>query len=247
MATSFTFTDASVAAAATDRTFLEMKQTLQRRSRNSTIPTSSDELKDWFDDAREFLMDYLFECMKSTQTVTTVASQAEYPLSSRVTSIYVVKFTTDIEKILRPVDLQEVDRGDPSPSTTTYPDFYYMNGSQILGLYLTPSTSGKTLTVRGYAELDQLSGDNDTWPAQIVQLGMQYVYARWLEYDGHERAPGALAELINPLNGEAGPMLRRALVKDRRSLDRTRYIKGGRRGARYWTRLLDQDFPVGTW
>ncbi len=324
------------------RTFLQMKQALQRRARNTTISEASSDLQDWADDARDFLMAWPWESLKRTWTLTTVASKAEYGIADRISDIYVVKFTTDIEKILRPADLQEIDRSDPNPSTTTYPDFYYPNGvsnvqnqpssgsviriqssagadttqsvrvtglvssiiqteeialngttpvsgsltfteilelaldavctgyvtidsnsaavtnatippnkiSQeftIMGFYLTPSTAGKTITIRGHAELLPLRNDKDIWPEQLQPLAMQYIYARWLEYDGHERAPVAMAQLEDPLDGSAGPMLRRTLVKQRRSLDRTRYIQGGRRGKLRWPRLLDQDFPVGTW
>ncbi len=187
-------------------------------------------------------MTYTFESMKSTQIVTTVANQAEYNLTERLDSIYVVKFTTDIEKYLFPKTLEEIDRHDPNPSTTTYPTFYYMNGAQVLGLYLTPSTAGKTLSVRGYKEITKLSGDSDTWPLQIIQLGMQYVYARWLEYDGSNKAGPAMAELVNPLSGQPGPMLSRFLIKDRRSAQ-IHYIAGGRRGTRAQTLLLDGNFP----
>ncbi|KKN74069.1 hypothetical protein LCGC14_0394090 [marine sediment metagenome] len=321
------------------RNYLQMKQQVQRRIRNTTISTASADMGDWFEGAREWLMQYNWRCLRFTWTFVTVASQAEYGLTPLISDIRVVKFTTDIEKYLFPKDLQEIDLRDPNPSTTTYPNFYYLNGTRnvknqpssasvvtvssddasddtqkiritglvggierteelslngttdvvgslsfteilygpaldavavgvitatsnsaavtlaelppnkiavdytTLGLYLTPSTAGKTLTVRGDMELAVLVNDDDIWPAQVQQLGMQHVYARWLEYDGHQKAGPALAELFHPLSGRPGPMLSRALIKNMRELNRVHFIQGGRRGVSTQTLLLDGDFP----
>lgn len=323
------------------RNFLQMKQELQRRARNTTISTASSELQDWFNGAREFLMKFPLPSLRRSWEVTTVASQAEYGLADRAGDISLV-YMTSPERVLYRKDIEEINRDDPSPNTTINPSFYYLNGVRnvqnqpssasvirvqssdggdttqglritglvndiirsekitltgttpvsgslsfteilelaldiiptgfitidsnsaavinavippnkisqeftIMGFYPTPSTAAKTINVRGYAELIPLRNNEDIWPEEVQQLSMQYVYARWLEYDGNSRAGPAMAELVHPLNGRSGPMLAKVLQKSRRELDRTRFIKGGRRGRPIATRLLDSSFPPWAW
>ena len=96
------------------------------------------------------LMEFTSEiqCIENRYTTTTVASQQEYAVPSRMQQVYRLEY--DSQK-LQPIDFQQLDAIDLNTNTTVTgtPQYYYHFDSSF-GLYPAPSTAGVTVTIYSY-------------------------------------------------------------------------------------------------
>ena len=109
-------------------------------------------------------------CIENRYTTLSVVDQAEYTRPTRAISIKrVVYDSTEANIKLMPIDYRTLDSINPSitGSVTGTPQ-YYMNFDDVLEVYPTPDTSGKTILIYSYDMPDQ------TTDTSVLEIPMRY-------------------------------------------------------------------------
>ena len=129
------------------------------------------------------------KCIQNRYTTTSVASQKEYAVPSRMIAIHRVEY--DSQK-LQPIDFQRLDSIDINTNTTVTgtPQYYYY-WDDVFGLYPAPDTAGVTITVYS---LDEPS---PTTSASTLEIPTQFhhslvvgvAYYMSLKELGHPNTP----------------------------------------------------------
>jgi hypothetical protein len=129
--------------------------------------------------------DFMF--LKTTDTLTTVASQQEYTISTAIaTDVNKILSVTsrDPERFLDQLDKRDIQRFDPDfTDEATDPFAYYLEGADTLGLYPTPSAV-KTLYVDYLKTVADLTADADmpVIPVRYTQVIIDGAIARGLKW-----------------------------------------------------------------
>ena len=128
-------------------------------------------------------------CIENRYTTTSVASQQEYAVPSRMISIKRVEY--DSEKLM-PIDFQKLDSIDLNTNTTITGDpQYYYYFDDVFGLHPTPDTAGLTIKIYSYDEEDALTAMSTLeTPSQYHnELVMGTAYYMTLKELGHPHTP----------------------------------------------------------
>lgn len=166
--------------------FSEMKARVVDELHDSTMSTK---VGSFINEIIQEIHEYTdFEFLKTSTTLATVAAQQQYAISTAIATDVnkILSITSrDPEYFLDQLDKRDIQKFDPDyTDVATDPYAYYLEGTDTLGLYPTPSAV-KTLYVDYLKTVIDLSADADTpvIPLRFTQViidGAVYRGLKWL-------------------------------------------------------------------
>lgn len=148
--------------------------------------------------------------LHDSATITTVAGQQEYSLTSAFRKMHSV---TRDNAYLQGVDPELFDRIIPYPSASGDPTFYTLFKHQKIQLYPIPASSGSTIYYKFYKMVTEMSADGDysDIPDQYREILIHYALYRLFLKDSDDRATlekiefdNMLITMMNDLNPGTG-------------------------------------------